>query len=35
MTVYFETFSSEAEKYYIAAKNLRKVEDKSLKFEDF
>lgn len=33
--VYFRAFTSEAEKYYVAAKHLRKFDDKSIRFEDF
>lgn len=35
LSLYFDYLSSEMEKYYIAAKNLHKIEDKSIKFEDF
>lgn len=35
LKVYFEHLASEMEKYYVAAKNLHKIDDKTIKFQDF
>jgi predicted DNA-binding antitoxin AbrB/MazE fold protein len=32
LELYFRELASEMEKYYIAAKNLHKIEDKAIKF---
>ncbi len=32
MRIYFQNVSSEMEKYYVAAKNLHKIDDKTIKF---